>query len=90
MNIRLVGILNQLWIIKPALGEFLFPTHHNPVGFLWSNGMILVVVIAVSVLVGFGLGWLVKDWKDSAEIARVKSEKQTLIDRDAILGNANG
>jgi hypothetical protein len=45
--------------------------------------MILAIVIAVSVLVGFGSGWPVKDWKDSAEVA-LKSEKQTLIDRNAI------
>jgi hypothetical protein len=47
-------------------------------------------IILLTFLGGAGSGWLVKHWKDGAEIALIKSEKQTLTDRNAILENANG
>jgi hypothetical protein len=50
----------------------------------------LIAIILASLLAGFGGGWVVKDWKDGADIALIKSEKQTLTDRNAILENANG
>jgi hypothetical protein len=44
--------------------------------------MAIVIIIAVSLLVGFGSGWGVKGWKDGAHIAKIES-------RDSVLTAAN-
>lgn len=35
--------------------------------------MALFAIIIASLLAGFGGGWMIKDWKDGAEIARLNS-----------------
>ena len=46
--------------------------------------------ILISVAIGLGGGWLVKDWKDGAQIALIKSEKQSLKERNDTLVASNG
>jgi hypothetical protein len=51
--------------------------------------MPLFAIILISFLGGFGGGWLVKDWKDGAEVAVAKSEKKEVESHNAILTTAN-
>lgn len=46
--------------------------------------------ILASLVIGVGGGWLVKDWKDGARIALIKSEKQSLKERNDTLVASNG
>ena len=66
---------------------FLFITTPNPVVFLWV--FVMFYAILISVAIGFGGGWLVKDWKDGAQIALIKSEKQSLKERTDTLVASN-
>jgi hypothetical protein len=51
--------------------------------------MALIGIIIASLLVGFGGGWVIKGWEDSAELAMVKSDNNKLSDRNSYLVNAN-
>lgn len=44
--------------------------------------MAILAIIAASLLIGFGGGWMVNDWRNGAEIQRLQS-------RDAVLAAAN-
>lgn len=44
--------------------------------------MALIAIILASLLAGFGSGWMIKDWKDGAEIAQ-------LTTRNSIMSAAN-
>ncbi len=59
-------------------------------GHSMSPALILAILIAVSVLVGFGGGWGVKGWKDGAAITTIKAEKAGIESENAILQAANG
>jgi hypothetical protein len=52
--------------------------------------MLGLIAGAIALLfVGFGAGWGVKSWKDSAEIAMVSSQKSKLESRNATLSASN-
>lgn len=51
--------------------------------------MPLFGMLLAAALVGAGGGWLIKDWKDGAEVAIAKSEKERVESRNAILVAAN-
>lgn len=51
--------------------------------------MTLAIVILVSVLVGFGGGWGVKGWKDTAKISIIEKQKAAVDSRNSILESAN-
>jgi hypothetical protein len=50
---------------------------------------IYAIVAAVIFSAGFGAGWVVKDWKDGAEVAHAVSEKEKVESHNAILQTAN-
>jgi hypothetical protein len=51
--------------------------------------MSLLLSLLVAALVGAGGTWVVKDWKDGAEIARIRSQKNDAEARNSILDAAN-
>lgn len=51
--------------------------------------MTLIAIILIAFSVGFGGGWVVKNWKDGAEIALVNSQKADLESQNSILVTAN-
>ncbi|PTR05369.1 hypothetical protein C8R32_12333 [Nitrosospira sp. Nsp5] len=49
----------------------------------------LIIGAVVLILVSFGGGWAVKDWKDGAEVALAVAAKEKVESRNAILEAAN-
>lgn len=57
---------------------------------MFASPTIQIIIAVVIALVGFSGGWVVKDWKDGAEVAIVKSDNRSLKERNDVLAAANG